>query len=166
MKNRSSVSSNPHPYFLSDLSIHHFARPLPPCLYHLLHLSFFFFPPFFLPVPTGCINANSHMLQAERQLSLLSQSDGPGHTSGNPWQGSPLPRLLHHPPLYGAEWIDIVQFTPPEKTKAIQNQNNEWWSVFHLGAEQRLHVHLLKSNLNESAINIMTLPVTSDIIAG
>lgn len=52
----------------------------------------------------------SHMLLAESQLSLLSQSDGPGHTSGNPWQGSPLPSLLHHRhPLYRADWIKIFR---------------------------------------------------------
>lgn len=92
------------------MSICHFAHLsslsyLPHCL--LLYLSFFLF----LPVQTGCINAGSHMLLAESQLSLLSQSDGPGHTSGNPWLGSPLPSLLRHPhPLYGADWIEIFRW--------------------------------------------------------
>lgn len=69
------------------------------------------YPFFFLPVQTGCIIMGSHMLLAESQLSLLSQSDGPGHTSGNPWQGSPLPSLLHHShPLYRTDWIEIFHW--------------------------------------------------------
>lgn len=64
-------------------------------------------------------DAASHMLLAESQLSLLSQSDGPGHTSGNPWQGSPL---AQPPPT---DWTEIFRrlFTPAETTKPIQNQN-------------------------------------------
>lgn len=108
-----------------------------------LHLSF----SFFLLVQNGCIDAGSHMLLAESQLSLVLQSDGPGHTSGNPWQRSPLPSLLHHPHrLYGADWIEIFR-----RLLRLLKQQNRYRtktlrrSVFHLGAEQRLHMLLLKS---------------------
>lgn len=49
------------------------------------------------------------------------------------------------PPLWS--WLDrdlSLAFTPPETTKPIQNQNTEGRSVFHLAAEQRLHMLLLK----------------------
>lgn len=48
-------------------------------------------------------------------------------------------------PLWSGLDRDLsLAFTPPEKTKMIQNQNTEGRSVFHLGAEQRLHMLLLK----------------------
>lgn len=66
---------------------------------------------FFLPVQTRCIDVGSHMLLAEGQLSLLSQSDWPGRTSGSPWQGSPPAQPPPSPhPLYGADWIEIFRW--------------------------------------------------------
>lgn len=39
-------------------------------------------------LPTPRINVDSHMPPAESQLSLLLHRNGPGRTSGTPWQGS------------------------------------------------------------------------------
>lgn len=39
-------------------------------------------------LPTPRINVGSHMPPAESQLLLLLHRDGPGRTSGTPWQGS------------------------------------------------------------------------------
>lgn len=94
------------------------------------------------------------MLLAQSQLSLLSQSNVLGHTSGIPWQGSPLPSLHHHPQHFffnGADWIEIFRwpsFVPPEKTKLMQDQNNEGRSVFHLWAERGFHMVLLTAPLS------------------
>lgn len=100
------------------------------------------------PWTTGCITAASQMLLAESQLSLLSQSDGPGHTSGNPWQGSPLPSLLHpHPhPLYRADWIKISRWlfyaswknktnTEPKHRGEICLSSRSWAEVTHALAQ-------------------------------
>lgn len=132
MNNRSlSPSQKPlfSPSYISELSICHIAHILflfsPPYLYNCFLLDFSIFP-------------SSHMLLAQSQLSVLSQSDVLGHTSGIPWQGSPLPSLHHHPQHFffnGADWIEIFRwpsFVPPEKTKLMQDQNNEGRSVFHL----------------------------------
>lgn len=79
------------------------------CLFVILPI---FFPLISLPLSSGCISVGSHVHQTESQLSLLQRSDGlAGHTSGSPWQGSPLPSVLHHPhPLYGADWIEIFRW--------------------------------------------------------
>lgn len=144
MSNRNFKLFFPMVLFLKRLPVINILSPLS----YLLHC----LPPFnrfLLPLPSSCITEASRELLAESQLSLLSQSDGPGHTSGNPWQGSPLPRLLRHPPnppLWS--WLDqdlSLAFTPPEKTKPIANQNTKERAVFHLRAEQRLHMLLLKS---------------------
>lgn len=112
MKNRSfplslELSSNfPMLLLLNCLPVIFFFTHLPflisPPLSSSPHLSFIFF---FLPVQTGCISVSSHMLLAESQLSLLSQSDGPGHTSGSPWQGSP-PAQPASPPVTPTRFME------------------------------------------------------------
>lgn len=69
------------------------------CLFVTLPIFSFFFPPYLYNcfLLDFSIFPSSHMLLAQSQLSLLSQSNVLGHTSGIPWQGSPLPSLHHHP---------------------------------------------------------------------
>lgn len=89
------------------------------CTYHF----------FFLPVPTGCINASSHMLQAESQLSLLSQNDWPGHTSGNPWQEVHCPASsTTHPFIELTGSGPFVGFYTSWKNKA-NTEPKHWWEV-------------------------------------
>lgn len=90
MNNRSlSPSQKPlfSPSYISELSI---------C--HIAHILFLFSPISLQLFSSGLFHfPSSHMLLAQSQLSLLSQSNVLGHTSGIPWQGSPLPSLHHHP---------------------------------------------------------------------
>ncbi len=145
MNNRSSLEPVfPMLSFLNCLSVILYISPLS-YLHHCLLLLIVFF---LLPVQTGCTSVGSHMLLAESQLSLLSQSDGPGHTSGSPWQESPPAQPPPSPPP--ALWSRLDRdlswaLTPPETTKPIQNQNNGGKSVFHLRAKQRLHMLLLRA---------------------
>lgn len=99
--------------FICELSICHYSPVsslISPPLSSTLRIVFSVF------LSDSASTAASHMLLAESQLSLLSQSDEPGHTSGNPWQGSPLSSLLHHPPPtpphppYWADCIEVIRW--------------------------------------------------------
>lgn len=121
----------------SKLSICHFTPTHPS---RSLSISQPLFSPVLIIFPLFACRLEA-LLQAEIQLSVLSQSDRLGRTSGHPWQGGP-PRPTARPPssiaqFYRADRIEIwteLAFMPPEKTKSILNQNTEARSAFHLGA--------------------------------
>lgn len=65
----------------------------------------------------------------------------------------PCPASTTIPNIFfnGADWIEIFRwpsFVPPEKTKLMQDQNNEGRSVFHLWAERGFHMVLLTAPLS------------------
>lgn len=99
MNNRSSISLPL--FFVSELSIHHFARLLPPHLYHLLYLSFFL---------SSCADwmhqrEFPYASSWESAVALITEWLARSHI-WQPLAGSPLPSLLHHSSLYWADWIE------------------------------------------------------------
>lgn len=132
MNNRSLSPSQKtlfFPSYISELSI---------C--HIAHILFLFFPPISLQLfSSGLFHFSvfPYASCSESAVSLIAEWCAGSHI-WHPLAGkSPAQPPPPSPTLFfnGADWIEIFRwpsFVPPEKTKLMQDQNNEGRSVFHL----------------------------------
>lgn len=86
----------------------------------------------------------------------------------SPGREVPCPASFTIPNIFflnGADWIESFRWpslVPPEKTKLMQDQNNEGRSFFHLWAERGFHMVLLTAL---SALNCTTAFINYQLIS-